>query len=113
MQILKKRTADNRLFYIDCSHLLDVTETITSITSITADQGGLAFASQSINNTVITFANGRQAQPGKVILVLISGGAIPVGQKSLLCIVRALMLTSVSPALEATVPLELTDTPGV
>ena len=113
MQILEKRTADARLFSIDCSLLLDPAETITSVTSITSDQGGLTFGTVAINSAVLNYPNGRQAQVGKVMQFTISGGTIPAGQISLMCIVRALMQTSINPAIEATAILKLTNTPKI
>ena len=113
MQTLEKRTADNRLFDIDFTLLLDSTETIASITSVTADQGGLTFASQMVNTILLTYPSGRQAQIGKVVRVLIGGGLIPPGQSSLLCVVRVLVATTLNPAIEATVVLKLTDRPVI
>ena len=110
MQTLEKRTADNRLFDVDCTLLLDTPETITAITAITADHGGLTFSGQAVNSATLTYPNGRQALPGKVVQVYISGGTIPVGSTFLLCTVRVLMVTTVNPAIEATVLLKLTNT---
>lgn len=112
-QVLDKRTADNRVFDIDCTDLLPTGVTITSVTSIAADQGGLTFGSPAINVAPITYKDGRTAAIGKVIQVRISGGTISTGKPSLQCTVRALFATSAEPAVEATVLLRLIDTPNV
>jgi len=110
-QVLDKRTADNRLFDIDCSKLLQAGETITSITSVLADQGGLVFTSPTVNSVPITYPDGRVVPIGQVCQVLISGGAIPSTTYHLNCTIRALFVTSINLALEATVVLRLINTP--
>ena len=112
-QILDKRTKDARYYDIDCSFLLSKGETISSVTSITADQGGLVFGAASPNGAAVTYSDGRTVPIGQVAQVQISGGVIPTGQPFLICIVRALLLTSLNPAVEATVLLRLVDTPNI
>jgi hypothetical protein len=112
-QFLDKRTADQRTFDIDCSQLLTANETISSVTNITADRGNLTFAAPIINSSPITYPDGRQVAIGKVIQVQISGGAIPTSAESLMCTIRAVFVTSVNPAVEATVLLRLIDSPNV
>ncbi|MDN8617858.1 hypothetical protein [Variovorax ginsengisoli] len=112
-KVLDKRTADSRVYDIDCTDLLATGETISSVTSVTADQGTLTFGSPSINAAPIAYADGRTAAIGKVIQVQISAGTIPTGQSNLQCTVRALFATNVSPAVEATVVLRLIDTPNM
>lgn len=112
-QVLDKRTADSRLFDIDCSKLLAAGETITSITSVASAQGGLTFGAGAINGSPITYEDGYVAPAGKVVQVQISGGTIPAGYPSVQCVVRALFATTTSPAVEATVMLRLIDTPNV
>ena len=109
MQILEKRTYDARVFDINCSDLLDTTETIVSAETVIADQGVLTFGAAAINGTAITYPDGEEAAIGKVLQFEISGGTIPRGVASLMCTVRARFLTSIGNDLEATVLLKLTD----
>lgn len=109
MQILEKRTYDARIFDINCSDLLDSDETISSVSTIVGDQGGLSFGSASINTTAITYPDGEEAAIGKVMQFEISGGRIPPSVASLVCTVRARFTTSVGNDVEATVLLKLTD----
>ncbi|MEJ7685638.1 MAG: hypothetical protein WKG52_00810 [Variovorax sp.] len=109
-QVLDKRTADSRQYDIDCSLLLAPGETITSITAVTADQGGLAFSTPAANDVAVTYPDGRVVPIAKVVQVLITAGAIPAGSQELVCTIRALLVTNLNPALEATVLLRLTDT---
>jgi hypothetical protein len=112
MQVLDKRTADNRGYDIDCSLLLNPTETITSVTSITADQGTLTFGTPLVNAAPVTYSNGTIAAIGKVVQVEISGGTIPAYSHEVMCTIRALVVTNQNPAIEATVLLRLTNTVG-
>jgi len=112
-KVLDKRTRDARVYDIDCTDLLAAGETISTVSSVTADQGGMTFGSPTINAAPVTYSDGRTAATGKVIQVQISAGTIPTGKPSLQCVVRALFATNVSPAVEATVLLRLIDTPNV
>jgi hypothetical protein len=112
-KVLDKRTRDVRIYDIDCTDLLALAETITSVTSVAADQGALTFGTPTINAAQISYADGRTAAIGKVIQVQISAGTIPTGQSNLQCTVRALFATNVSSAVEATVVLRLIDTPNM
>lgn len=112
-QVLDKRLADTRLFDIDCSALLGANETISSVTSMSVDQGGLVFGTPQVNGSPISYPNGTVAQAGKVVQVQISGGAIPAGSQQLLCNVHALLATNLNPAIDATVQLRLVDTPNI
>lgn len=112
-QVLDKRTAESRQYEIDCSRLLAAGETITSVTSVNSDQGGLVFGTSSANGAPITYPDGRTVPAGKVIQFLISGGALPPGQLVLMCTVRALFVTNLSPAVEATELLRLVNTPNI
>jgi hypothetical protein len=109
MQILEKRTYDARIFDINCSDLLVSGETITSVSTIISDQGGLTFGAATINSIAITYPDGEVAAIGKVMQFEISGGRIPAGTASLTCTVRARFATSLGNDLEATVLLKLTD----
>ena len=109
MQILEKRTYDARIFDINCSDLLDSDETITSVSTILGDQGGLTFGTAAINSTAITYPDGEVAAIGKVMQFEIAGGRIPPSVASLMCTVRARFLTSIGNDIEATVLLKLTD----
>lgn len=108
-QVREKRTYDRRVYTIDCTNLLDATETITSVTSVTADQGGLVFQPAVVNTTAVTFPDGSVAAIGKAMQVRIDDGAIPAGQLRLNCTVRFRMATNLDPRLEATVLLRLND----
>lgn len=112
-QILDKRTADNRLYDIDCSRLLQAGETITSVSSVSSALGGMQFGAGAPNTAPITYPDGRTVAAGLVCQVRISGGTIPPGSDSLQCIVRALLVTTLNPALEATVLLRLVDKPNI
>ena len=109
MQILEKRTYDARIFDINCTDLLDTTETISSVSTIIADQGGLTFGSGTVNVASVTYPDGEVAAIGKVIQFEISSGRIPTGLASLMCTVRARFTTTAGNDLEATVLLKLTD----
>lgn len=117
-QILEKRTFDARLYDIVCAGLLGTTETITSVLSVTADQGALVFGTATINAAAITYDTGTVAI-GKVIQVPISAGTIKTGSDSmnlgvpnLLCTVRVRFATSVGTnQIEATMLLLLRDQP--
>lgn len=112
-QILEKRTADNRWYNIDCSQLLGVGETITSVGTITADQGGMTFGAGIVNTVPVTDPKtGLTAPIGQVVQVQISGGTVPSGVQYLDCFVRAPLTTSVNPLVEATVTCRLTNNPN-
>jgi hypothetical protein len=118
-QILEKRTFDARRYDIVCTGLLAAGETIASIVSIGADQGGLTFAGAVVNSQQLAYDNDVTVDVGKAIQVEISGGTIPpdadsriLGVPNLLCTVRARFTTSLSPnQIEATVLLLLCDDP--
>lgn len=116
-QLLEKRTYDARLYDFPCAPILAAGETITTIESMTADQGGLAFGTPVKNSAPITYPDGTIAAIGTVIQVEISAGTIPAGSDSmgfgvpnLLCTVRARFKTNLSPnQIEATVLILLID----
>lgn len=112
-QIRDKRTADIRQYDIDCSLLLTTGETVTSVTSVSADQGGVTFGGSIITSTPITYPDGHTAPAGQVVQVVISGGVIPTGTQFLVCTVRLLVLTNFNTAVEATVLLRLVNTPNI
>lgn len=106
---LEKRSFDQRIFDINCSALLDSTETISSVTSVAADSAGLTFGTPLVNTALVSYADGSTAAIGKVIQVRISAGTIPAGMDYALYTVRAKFVTNVNPALEATVLLRVQD----
>lgn len=118
--MLEKRTFDARLYDINCSSLLSPGETITTLSPITADQGGLVIGTGTVNTVALSYPNNVTAAIGKVIQVEISAGVIPEGSDSqgrgvpnLACTVRARFQTSMAPnQIEATVCLLLCDQPG-
>ena len=109
--ILEKRTSESIWYDIDCTHLLDPSEIITSIVSITADQSGLVFTAPAINSTPVTFSDGTTALAGKVISVQISAGVVPTGATNQIYTIRPLFDTSDSNIREATVLLNVTNIP--
>lgn len=117
MATLEKRTSENKWYSIDCTNSLDTAETISSITSIAADQTGLIFSGQKVNTSQCVFSDGTIANIGKVIQVQISGGTITIGQflkdrrPGVQYTIRANYVTSKGSSAEATVLLNLTDTP--
>lgn len=111
-QYRDKRTWDNRIFDFDCSDLLGGAEVITSVTSITADFGGISFGTPTINPAPISYPlYGRTPGIGKVVQAAISGGVIPAGADFLMIPIRLRLVTNLNPQLEATVWLRLIDTP--
>jgi hypothetical protein len=109
--VLEKRTSESIWYDIDCTLILDPGETITSITTIEADQPGLNFAGQAINPDPVVFPDGSTALAGKVISVQISGGIIPAPQVNQLYTIRAIFNTSENNIREATVLLNVTNLP--
>lgn len=113
--ILVKRTAEIMLCDLDCSALLGAAETITTVSSITADANGgtaLTFGAPTVNAAQITYPDRRLVQPGKVIQVLIGGGSIPAGQAQAEYVIRArFTTTNLGELREATVRLLIIDTP--
>ena len=80
MTILEKRTADDRLFDIDCSKLLDADETINAVGIITADgTTGLTFGTGVVNTQAVSYTDDetgitRTVAIGKVVQVRIRQG---------------------------------------
>jgi hypothetical protein len=109
--ILEKRTTEAIWYDIDCTYILDTLETITSVTSVTADQIGLSLLGPAINLVPITFPDSQVADIGKVISVQISGGIIPAPQVNQLYTIRALFITTEGNTREATVLLNVTNIP--
>ena len=110
--ILEKRTSEAIYYDIDCTYILDTLETITSVTSVIADQIGLSLLGPAINPAPITFPDGQVAAIGKVISVQISGGIIPAPQINQLYTIRALFVTTEGNTREATVLLNVTNIPA-
>lgn len=118
MQTLEKRSSESTRFDIDCSALLAVGETISSVTSATltpTTSPALVIGSPTINASPNTYTDpfgaSRVAPTGTVIQVQISGGLIPSSLTSQDYVLRFLMVTSLNPAVEATVKLRLIDIP--
>jgi hypothetical protein len=112
-QVLDKRTVDSRRYDIQCAALLLNGATIASVTSVTADQGGMTIGTGSINNVALSYPDGTTAAIGTVIQVSISGGTIPLGSPYLICNVHAVFVTTAGETLDATVQLRLVNTPNV
>lgn len=109
--ILEKRTSESIYYDIDCTYILDSLETISSVTSVTADQLGLIIIGPAINPEPITFPDKQVAAAGKVISVQISEGIIPAPQINQLYTIRALFVTTEGNTREATVLLNVTNIP--
>lgn len=119
MQSLQKRSSESVRFDIDCSLLLSPGETISSVTSSAASpvtSPALAFGTPSINAQPSTytdqFGSTRTTPAGQVVQVQISGGLIPIGAIVQNYVLRFVLVTSLNPAVEATVRLQLNDTPA-
>jgi hypothetical protein len=122
--MLIKRTADNRIYDIICTNLLDSGDLIIETPAppvVTSDGNIFTFPSPPIINTSpVTYPsipgpNGTSlvAAPGTVIQIRIAGGVIPVGLQFIDVIVRALFFTTTSPTqLEATFIIRLQDLIG-
>ena len=110
---IEKRPYDARLYDIDCSDLLADSETITGTPVMSSDAAGFSFGAPSINTETVTYDKGRTAPAGKVIQVEISGGTLPTGRTELYCLMRAQFETNLSPQLEATFFILLTDRPRI
>lgn len=118
MQTLEKRSSETVRFDIDCSRLLSPGETITSVTSSIASPvttPAITFGTPVINPSPSSYTDqygsARTAPAGTVVQVQISGGAIASGRQVQDYVLRFLLVTSVNPAIEATVRLKLNDTP--
>ena len=109
--ILEKRTTEVIWFDINCTNILDTTEVITSITSITADQSGLVFTAPAINSQPVTFPDGTTAAVGKVISVQISAGTVPSGSTNQFYTIRPIVVTNEGNTREPTVILNVTNIP--
>lgn len=109
--ILEKRTSESIFYDLDCTNILDATETITSITDITSDQLGLVLDNWAVNTAPITFPDKSIGAVGKVISVQISEGIIPAPQVNQLYTIRALFDTTKYNTREATVLLNVTNIP--
>lgn len=112
-QVLDKRTSESRLYTVDCTPLLEDAETITSVTDVKADAGGCTFSNIAVIATPVTKDDGTVIAAGKGLQFLATGGEIPAGQRFLITPVRPLLVTSINPALEATVLLRLVNQPGI
>jgi hypothetical protein len=109
-QILTKRTSESIRYTLECARLFDPGETITTVVSLAADQGGMVIGGPIINPATFTDPYGRIVPMNTAIQAQISGGVIPPGSTSVLCTLRAKFFTSASPnQREATVLLRLQD----
>lgn len=116
--ILEKRVSESILFDFDCTPNLATAEIISSVGAATSDQGGLVFGTAVVNTVPAVYPDGTTAVPGKVAQVRISAGLIPSGsvlpdgRKGIRCTVRLPYTTTPNGnTREATVLLDLTDTP--
>lgn len=109
MRVLEKRTSESRLYDFDCTDDLPSGVTISSVGTITSDQGGLTFGAGVVNAALVTYPDGRTAAIGKAIQVLIGGGELPPDIDALDCTVRAPYTASNGETLEATGVLRLTN----
>lgn len=115
-QVIEKRTADNRIFTVDCRGVLGVGETITNVASLAVDAGGVTFGAAIVNAApvLLTDDNGVAYDTvpiGQAFQAKFIGGTIPAGFKLLLCVARAQLQTSVNINVEATFGIRLLDNP--
>lgn len=116
--VLEKRTSEAITFDVDCTSALATAETISSAGTATADQGTLTLGSVAINGISVTYPDGTVAAIGKVLQVRISAGTIPAvsylpdGRAGIRCTIRLPYTTSTGNNREATVLLDLTNTPA-
>lgn len=108
---LEKRISETVKYDVDFSQLLGLGETISTITSIVADQAGLTFSNQSISASPLAYPDGHTAPAGQVVQVTIAAGTIPAGQLSQRYLIRCKVATNVNAAVEASVYLLVNDTP--
>lgn len=108
-QTLEKRTADNRLFDVVCTRLLDDGELITSILSSSSDKPGLVVSSTAINTETSTYRDGTTAVAGKVVQVRLTGGVVPYGLRENVYTVHLLVQTNLNPTLDVTFLVSVTD----
>lgn len=118
MQTLEKRSSESVRFDIDCSILLATGETINSVTSSSASpttSPALVIGTPTINPSPVVyvdqFGSSRTAPARTVVQAQISGGAIAASAQVQEYVLRFVMVTTINPALEATVRLRLNDTP--
>ena len=109
MADFEKHTWDRRTYTVDCSALLDAGDSITAVTGVTADQGGLTFGTASINSGVVTLPDGSTVAAGRAVQFRIDDGQISGPNTYLDCLVRIRLVTTLCPRLEATVVLRLND----
>lgn len=107
-QTLEKRSSESIFYSIDCSDLVDASETISSITSIADDSSTLIFGTPAVSGAPTEFLDGRTVPAGQVVIVQISGGT-PGSAISTLYTIRCKFVTSESNRREATVLLRVKD----
>ena len=110
MQTLEKPIYDSVLYDIDCTDALDDAEVILTCAAPAVDPAsGVTFGTPVVNQAPIRYpVLGRYAPPGKAIQVLVTGGALPVGESFACYPIRLLLATNINPALSVTVCLRLT-----
>jgi hypothetical protein len=117
--VLEKRSSESAVYDIDCSDLLATGESITGTVTMSvapATTPALAFGAATVNASPKTYTDRetgavRTVPAGQVISVSISGGKIPAGLTVQRYTVRAVFATNVNAAVEATVLLDVNDTP--
>lgn len=114
-QTLQARTHDQRIFTIACERLLAAGQAITTISSVAEDSGTLIATNPVINTAAVPLPDGTTAPIGtaiQVLLACVDPTSALDGAVGKLLTIRARFATSTDPAVEATVRLFLTDTPG-
>lgn len=111
MQFLDLLIGDRELFDVDCTDLLDDSETITSCGAPVIDSAsGVTFGTPTVNVAPVDYPLlGRYAQARKAVQVMISAvaAALPAGSPSGCYSVRFPLVTSINPAKSAVVCLKL------
>lgn len=100
MQLIEKRTFDNRLYDLLAVNCLRPGETITGVISVISDDTSVTFGAYAINSVPVTYADGSSYPPGTVIQVHIAGGVVPVGATQMKTTIRARFSTTIDAQVE-------------
>ena len=100
MRQIEKRIYDNRLYDLLAINCLRPGETITAVTSVTADDPSLVFGPLTFNTLPISYVDGSSYPAGTVIQARISGGTLPAGKNYAQTTVRARFVTTIDPQVE-------------
>lgn len=112
---LIKHTGETMLCDFDCSQLLAASETITSVSQVSASpvtDPAITFGSPAINTVPAQYPDGYTVPAGQVVQVLIGGGSIPAVQRAREYVITVSFATSTAGELrQAKGRLLVTDEP--